>query len=177
MARRSTLPRHVGPITIRGVTYRTVKEAAHKLDITPSAIYNARIGGWLEQVGLGRAVMPIKIRGITYRSAKEAAKALGVHKNRVYHALNDGTLDTVGVGTGCHNSPKNGSSKPLDLGRVRFSSVAEAARYIGKPRYYVANKLASKYQRPKVIAELLAEWEKRNGGSTQRVLHRPQSAA
>lgn len=146
-------------ITIRGINYPSVKDAAEKLGLHVNAIYNAKRAGNLDRVGLGRHITTVKIRGVVYTSAKEASEKLGVHINGIYNALSRGNLDNVGLGPGAHNSPRNGNSKRLDFGRISFASRAEASRYIGKSDKYVTE-MFKRGKRELVIGKILAKWQK-----------------
>jgi len=91
----------VGEVTIRGVTYASVKVAAFALGVTPSSVWRARQVGSLESVGLGRngpAPMVVRVRGMIYPSVKAAAADLGVTGQAVYKAITTGREDVLGTG-------------------------------------------------------------------------------
>lgn len=149
----------VKTVKIRGVEYESAKVAADKLGVTINRIYNARKEGTLDAVGLGRQEMPVTIRGQKFKSAKAAAEFFGIKVNNIYNALDRGTINNVGLGPGRHNSPRNGNSKPLDFGRIRFASHAEASRYIGRSDKYVETML-KRGKRETVIGQIFARYEK-----------------
>lgn len=72
------------PVTIRGVEYRSMKEAAIVLGVSISAISQAAKRGRLDNAGTGKgAGKPCTIGGVLYGSRVDAAKALGVTADEV----------------------------------------------------------------------------------------------
>lgn len=106
-----TMGRRCKPITIRGIQYGSMKEAADALGISLSTIKSAKTRGTLEYAGLGwreststikngerRANKPVTIRGVEYPSQTIAAEVLGVNQSTISSALKNGRLDFVGLG-------------------------------------------------------------------------------
>ena len=70
-------------ITIRGVTYPSVREAARQLDLSHATLIQARKEGRLDTVGLNpnrcrKKNQPVTLDGVTYPTAKYAAYELGI---------------------------------------------------------------------------------------------------
>lgn len=90
-------------ITIRGVSYPSVKAAARAFGVSPGWLYKMQASGRLDQIGeLSRGARmpytcPVTIRGTAYASVSQAAAALGVTISAVSHAARRGTLDNVGL--------------------------------------------------------------------------------
>jgi hypothetical protein len=87
-------------IEVRGVTYRSHKEAARHLGIGISTLHRAKTQGRLDEVGLprkpgGRPGIPTRVNGILYPSRTAAANATGRHRGRLSRQKqgdNDGDL-------------------------------------------------------------------------------------
>jgi hypothetical protein len=127
-------------ITIRGVDYASVKEAAKAMKVSGSTIYFARANGTLETVGLGLGnTMPVKIRGKTYPSVKAAAKALKVASCTLSIAISRNRLDTVGIGPGRGKRPSGGKTKsnPITILGVIYPSLFAASAAMGRCRGWV----------------------------------------
>lgn len=89
------------PTLIRGVLYESMSDAARKLGVSYSAIWNAAERGALDSVGMSRR--SVNVRGNCYPSISAAARALGVAYSTVRDALERGTQDNIG-------SRKNGNA-------------------------------------------------------------------
>lgn len=74
-------------VTIRGVTYETVAEAAGALGVTRNAIYNALERGSIDKVGLGAGGITRNTPFAGWPSMTEASRALGMHPNYVREVL------------------------------------------------------------------------------------------
>lgn len=64
-------------LSIRGVEYPSIAEAARQLGVAYSTVSNALDNGTLDTVGLGRnhdRKKPITVNGVLYESIAEAAK-------------------------------------------------------------------------------------------------------
>ena len=72
-------------VTIRGVTYESLSDAARVLGVSKQAVSYARSKGSLDLVGLNPNLSasqlnskPVEIEGVEFLSHKQAARALGV---------------------------------------------------------------------------------------------------
>lgn len=87
--------------------------------------------------------MRVEVRGKIYESVPACAKALGVSKATVYCAVSRRTTDTLGLGQGNRTKQRGGRPpKPVQIGPVRFSSMAEASLALGFARGYVRQVLS-----------------------------------
>lgn len=93
------MPPKPKPVMIRGVAYKSCKEAAQELSISPKTIHKAIRQGNLDTVGLGRmarpwgpAAKPIRIQGVEYPSRKIAAEVLGLSQTALASRISRGTL-------------------------------------------------------------------------------------
>lgn len=84
-------PRHSCPVTIRGVTYPSIAEAARKIGVAGGTVLKALDRGTLDDVGLskcGRLPGPIPkqsitLGGKTYESLTACSKATGVEYKKL----------------------------------------------------------------------------------------------
>lgn len=139
------------PVTIRGIEYPSISDAARALKVSRKAVQRAMATDRLDRVGLkdrpNLNCMPVKVRGIVYPSQKDAALALGVSGNAVSQALKRGTIDKLGLKRG---DPKCGwPAVPVKVGKIEFPSKAALSRFIGIDR------------------STLGKWERR--GQTERI--------
>ena len=82
-------------VTIRGVTYASMRHAAKALGVTPQTVSAAAKAGTLEGVGLGplkhgcapRYTRATVIEGVAYPSRTAPAEALGVTRTQISHYL------------------------------------------------------------------------------------------
>lgn len=135
------------PVQVRGVTYTSTKACAKALGVTVPTIQKALRLGRADQLGLGtghQEAMPVKVRGVTYPSAKACAKALGVTQQAVWSALSRGSIERLGLGVDYakRNSP-GGKPKPVVVAGQSFRSIADLARFIGRPPGTVRDSLKS----------------------------------
>lgn len=81
------------PITIRGVTYSSAREAASALGVSYSAVVEGRRRGRLDSVGLRHSTVskPVTVGNIRFPSRKAASRALGAGKCYVTECLNNPT--------------------------------------------------------------------------------------
>jgi len=84
------------PITIRGVTYATRKDAAKVLGIHPATLNQAIKRGTQDKCGLG-VNKPVKIRGIMYESREAAGRAFGTSGSNITRREVFGTLHRAGM--------------------------------------------------------------------------------
>lgn len=154
------MPAKAKPITIRGVTYRSIREAASAIGVRPVTIYNADANGTLETCGLGAMPMPVTIRVVRYESVAEAAAAIKVTTSTIYRAIDSGTLDRCGLGMGnrVRRSPKAGHKpKPLTVGGRRFPSISALAKFIGRDVSCVRRALSNNANtRARVLRQAMA---------------------
>ena len=67
------------PVTIRGVTYESHRDAAEALGVHFSAISKAKSRGYLDTVGLHNdRSIPVVVDDVHYPSISAAARALGL---------------------------------------------------------------------------------------------------
>ena len=128
----------MGPIVIRGETFKSARAAADALGVTPRTVQIAARRGRLHRVGLGRAGkerMAVRVRGVVYEDAHEAAAALGVTPGAIYQALMRGNLDSVGRRH--ERMPPNARS--ITVGPMTFPSMAALSRAIGRTSGYASN--------------------------------------
>lgn len=127
------------PITIRGVTYPSVKVAAATFGISIYTIYQARLRGQLQNVGLGPQDQPgcsVRIRGVVYPNARVAGEALGLTPSAITAAVRQGRQDRVGLPYArCH------PAKPITLAGHRFPSMSAASRALGRQPGFVSEAL------------------------------------
>lgn len=83
------------PTMIRGVLYESIADAARKLGVSHSTVWQAIEAGRVDKVGLPYK-KPITIRGIEYESYSAAARALGVTPPTVREAVQRGNQDNIG---------------------------------------------------------------------------------
>lgn len=135
--------------------------------------------------------MRVTIRGKTYETVRDAARCLKVKKDTIYTALKKDRVDRVGIGQGKGSRPnwKGGRPKrPVVIAGMHFESMASAARYIGKPRQYVAQCFNARGEESKENLRILvmqtkakedmAAWvaRKNSEGSTDSVRSEEQKA-
>lgn len=88
----------VNPVRVRGVDYKSQKEAAEALGVDPATVATMLARGKPDGIGRGsHSGKPVTIRGVTYDNAIIAASKLGVTPKTIYHAKKRGTLDRVGL--------------------------------------------------------------------------------
>lgn len=92
-------------VTIRGVTYDSVREAASELGVAKSTVYCALSKGNIDTVGLGPGTRPpdryrsgkgkeITLAGVTFPSIAAASVALGFRAKYLALALSKGKTET-----------------------------------------------------------------------------------
>lgn len=92
-------PARLMSVTVRGVIYANVNEAAKALGVRPVTIYSALSRGRVDNVGLGPGKrprenrkggnpIPITIGGITYPTRAAASRALGLSAGYVTDTVN-----------------------------------------------------------------------------------------
>lgn len=87
--------------------------------------------------------MRVEVRGKIYESVSQAAKALRVKPATVYCAVSRRTTDALGLGPGNRTERRGGVPKqPVEIGGIRFESMADASRKLGFNRRYVRQVLA-----------------------------------
>jgi hypothetical protein len=101
-------------VLIRGVSYRSMREAARALGVTRTVIAKCRQRGTLDKAGLRQnrlvpgpdhiACKAVTIQGVEYPSIEIASEVLGVHRSTIHRNMARGTLDYLGRGPG---RPKN----------------------------------------------------------------------
>lgn len=77
------------PVTIRGTTYKSQREAAEALGVSQTTIHFAMLRGTLDKVGLGghkTRSKPVMVDGVRYPSISAAARSLGI-TGRAFHAI------------------------------------------------------------------------------------------
>ena len=83
-------------VTIRGVTYPSVPEAAKALGVTRHAVYNARVEGRLDTVGLGRPggrpPKPVTYGGLTWPSISAMCRDLDICRSAAIRDIKNGSL-------------------------------------------------------------------------------------
>lgn len=73
------------PVIIRGVTYRSQKEAARSIGVHPGTVKNALDRGTLDYCGFGRnyhTKKKVYVNGVEYESQYAAARAIGWTETR-----------------------------------------------------------------------------------------------
>lgn len=133
MARRRDIP-----VEIRGQHFASEQAAADHFGISRRHVQNARRGGWLDQVGLGRGWKPqmrVRIRGRDFETVDEAARALKCSRGTIWQQVWRGNPDAAGLGKA--RQPAN--ARPVTIGPLRFASMAEASRELGFSRAYMSN--------------------------------------
>lgn len=100
------------PVTIRGITYESIRDAAAAMRCSESTVINFRAAGTLDELGTRKKRIPnrsgvtngqwqkkpITIRGIEYPSVLDAANALGVTPSAISKAKLRGYIDSIGLG-------------------------------------------------------------------------------
>ena len=114
-------------LTIRGVTYPTVRAASEALGVGPKAIRMAMSRGTLEVVGLPRA-RPVTVQGEVFESAAAAGRAYGVCAATVRMAIKHGTEHRLGTGA------VGWEPNPVRIRGVVYGSASEAAQALGVAR-------------------------------------------
>lgn len=133
------------PVMVRGVLYPNTKACADALGLAVATVQKALRKGRAEFLGLGtghQESMSIQIRGVVYPSVVEASAALGVTRQAIWSAISRGTIDRVGLGVDykARKCP-GGKPKPVIVGGKRFRSIADLARFIGRPPFSVRESL------------------------------------
>lgn len=91
-------------VTVRGVTYESVKECAKALGVTDVTVYSAISRGKADTIGVGagrgpkingthrggRPRKPVTFYGVTFPSMAAASRALGMSTHYVYRTLHEG---------------------------------------------------------------------------------------
>ncbi|MDN5789035.1 hypothetical protein [Pseudorhodobacter sp.] len=119
-------------IEVRGTVYPTVNAAARALRVQPQTVMKAIRAGRLAAVGTGAShpePLPVRIRGRDFPHAKAAAAHFGLRPNTIHAAIARGAEHRVGLPRDC---PAN-MSKAVQLGPLRFTSMAAADRALGFP--------------------------------------------
>lgn len=142
-------------ITVRGVTYPTVQDAARALGVTPNTVYAAMHNGTLDDCGLGKVhpkPMPVRIRGRVYDTARDAARELGVPRQSIYAALRRGTVDNVGFGVAPDHAPI--PPRVFKIGGMSWPSRRAASLALGFERNYISRAYSrnSTYQKQRILA-------------------------
>lgn len=143
-------------LEVRGKVYANTNAVAEAFGVTPTTVRRHIQAGTLHRVGLrafGVEPTPVRIRGKVYGSATEAAHALGVGVNQVYRRLEQGRPDDIG----CPNQRGQYLAKQIQIGPLRFRSMAEADRQLGFGKDYVSNayRRGSKRMLERVMAAAL----------------------
>tara|TARA_R110000823_G_scaffold294082_1_gene412950 strand:+ start:1255 stop:1524 length:270 start_codon:yes stop_codon:yes gene_type:complete len=77
-------------VTINGVAYSSMKEAAQALNVTPATICRHYHCGTLESIMTGKTVaQPVKIEGKLYNSIRAASRDLGINFERLRVTLKE----------------------------------------------------------------------------------------
>lgn len=82
------------PVTIRGVTYASAREAAEALGVRRTTIDAARSRGRLDMVGTGHGTgrkKPFSLGGVSFSNQSEASRALGHNRNYVSLVMRSGS--------------------------------------------------------------------------------------
>ena len=120
-------------VTIRGIEYASVSDAALALGVTKATVSLAIKHNRLDSVGKGlghgnaNRSKPVKVRGIVYRSINDAAQKLGVTKAVVQQAVRRGTEDNIGVGRREYGN----AAMPIRIRGVEYPSQTIAAQVLG----------------------------------------------
>ena len=144
-------------ITVRGVTYATVQDAARALGVQDQTVRKAIVAGTLDLLGTGAShprPLPVRIRGVTYASAKAAAQALGVTQGAIHQALACGAPDRVGLPP----VPRNPMAREFVIAGMRWPSLAAASRALGFSPGYISKVLrrGCPHGRERIIAAAMA---------------------
>lgn len=144
------------PLIIRGVHYPNRRAAALAMGISLSGLDEARAGGRLDELGLGRRAhprMPIRVRGVVYSNAAEAAKALRVTNGAIFQAMLCNRLDRVGVPPAYNHA----RSIPFVMAGLSWPSIRAASIDLGfKPEYiHAATRRGHKRGMERIIAAVM----------------------
>lgn len=118
-------------VTVNGVEYSSVTQAAEKTDISINRIYNAiRIqkSRTVEiskvKTAPGRKTLELSVNGVNYASVAEASKATGVSVNAINKRL-------VNNASRCFVVHQDKRYKPITVNGVSYSSLSEAVMHTG----------------------------------------------
>lgn len=78
--------RQARSLSIRGVEYSSISQAAKKMHVTRETIRRAMENGTLDQVGVyegPKSSKPVRVGGVTYPSITEASKKLKMSRRRL----------------------------------------------------------------------------------------------
>lgn len=173
------------PVAVRGTVYPSAKACADALGLAASTVQKAVREGRTDHLGLGTGFhegMTIRVRGVTYANAAECAKALGVSRTAIWSAIARGRIDRLGLGVDYANRKcPGGTPKPITIGGKRFRSIADLARFIGRPPFSVRDSLkAGDVARGRIlraVIERLAREEQMAWKAHTRAMQREQEAA
>lgn len=126
------LPQHVyRDITIRGVRYASVREAALALGCSLETVRAGLRSGQNDRIGLGRNhACQVVVRGQVFENQPAVAAHFGFSTSYVGSLVKKGKIDSIGM---------RGARRPADLARIREMherglSAAEIARQMGVDR-------------------------------------------
>lgn len=109
--------------------------------------------------------MRVSVRGKTYDSVEEAAKANNVAVASVYCALTRGNIERLGLGVDYEARKTKGGKppKPVSVCGIKFESMAELARAIGREPKKLRQSLrrgnTAKMRIVRAVMKLVAERE------------------
>lgn len=127
------------PISYKGIKYRTKKELANALNVTPSFLYQRLSKGLsveeallsVEKVIVGK---PVTYKGVKYPSIKELAKAVNVKPDFLYQRFKKGY--TVEEALLSKDKEKTFNGKIVTYKGVKYPSIKELAKSLNiKPEY------------------------------------------
>lgn len=78
-----------------------------------------------------RQLIRVDVRGKIYPSVRAVCEEFGLTPNAVYSSMSRGRTHTLGLGTGARAVFKGGRPREFEFGGVKFSSMAEASRFLG----------------------------------------------
>lgn len=116
-------------VTIRGVTYPSMTDAARALMVSKAAISYAAKQGRLETVGISPVFV---VRGVTYTCIGDIAKKFGLRYDSVRVMIARGRADKIGVGRGGRRD-SNGRAVKFTFCGVEYRSLKHASDALGIP--------------------------------------------
>jgi len=122
------------PVTIAGILYSTMKEAADAYDINEFNLRRRLSKGWTAEETVGLVDRPrtskrnkaVKINDIVYPSQEEACRTFGVSSAMVISRIKRGWTIEEAYGV-IKRLPKQ--NRPITVDGLSFNSVKEAAQY------------------------------------------------
>jgi transposase-like protein len=124
------------PVTIMGIVYSTITEAALAYDMRSDTLQRRLSSGWTPEQAVGlepkvvtsKLAKPVVVDGVTYPSQTAACKAYGVDLTAVIGRLKRGWSAEEAYGA----KPRNPIHfRPIVVDGISFSSVKEAAERFG----------------------------------------------